>query len=286
MINHKFMFQWIECNLNKKITVPELAGIAGCSERYLRVFFEKNIEMTPSEYVCKRKLTQAEFMLRETSRPITDISLMFGFDNQSTFTRNFKNFTGKSPRDYRYAEFRDMKYFCPSAIIENIPCMVEYVYFNKINISFYKHSKFSIKFGVNFILNTVNGFITPAKSLLAYIVKFIFDSKESNIKTICGELMPGVNCDTILNLYAGNDGEVINNENNPLTVDKGDYICFTFSGTPEELMYYHSWVRGHGLHKYRIMLRNGITLSSFCKSIEPDIYISRYYIPCYKVCHT
>jgi AraC-like DNA-binding protein len=41
------------------------------------------------------------FLLRETSRSITDISLDVGFGSLGTFSRTFHEIVGNSPREYR-----------------------------------------------------------------------------------------------------------------------------------------------------------------------------------------
>ncbi|HDC1420153.1 TPA: helix-turn-helix transcriptional regulator [Salmonella enterica] len=282
---HKQLMAWIEYNLYKKITVPELASQTECSERNLRTWFNKNTGMGPSEYVLKRKLTQASFMLKDTSRPVTDISLMFGFEHQSTFSRSFKNFTGNSPREYRLSEMRDMNYFCPSKMLNDIPCLVDYITLTERKFKISRKKTVRIDFGMELLLLKINGVLFPQRKLLDCIMRFIFSKDNACNIFIYGDTLPGVDCDTILNIYAGNFTGPDNNssEYDSISLTGGDYIRFTFSGTPEELMSYHSWVRGHGLHKYGVILKNSSSLTSFHRGPEPGTYISHYCLPCYLV---
>ena len=41
------------------------------------------------------------FLLRETDRSVTDISLDVGFNSLGTFSRTFREIVGASPSDYR-----------------------------------------------------------------------------------------------------------------------------------------------------------------------------------------
>ncbi|EAO4397507.1 helix-turn-helix transcriptional regulator, partial [Salmonella enterica] len=275
------LLEWIEKNLNKKITVSELSRKANCSERYLRVIFKKNMGLTPSEYIIKRKLTQAAFMLRETSRPVTDISLMFGFEHQTAFSRSFKKFTGKSPREYRLAEARDMKYFCPSKILKDVPCIVKFTNLNNINLSIVRKRILYLDFGLDFLIFKVNGLLMPRQDIHHMIQDFIFKYGDATEVIIYGDLSPGEGCDTILNIYAGIPVDSDSIEYDSISISEGDYICFTFTGTPEELMSYHAWARGHGLSKYGVTLRNSSSLTCFRAGPEPGVFICHYYIPCH-----
>lgn len=285
-MKYRKLLEWIENNLNTRITVSELASIAGYSERYLRILFKRHTGMSPSEYITKRKLTQAAFMLRETSRPITDISLMFGFEYQTAFSRSFKKFTGKSPREYRFSEMRDMNHFCPSKTLKDVPCFVTYTHMKDVKIKVLRKKTLHLDFGLDFLIFKSNDYLLPRQDISNMILDFIF--KDNNLPEIMilGELYPGHNCDTILNIYAGVvvDSESI--EYDIVSIDEGDFICFTFSGTPDELMACQIWARGHGLHKHGVTLRNSSALTSFQSGSEPGVYTCHYYFPCYLLRHT
>lgn len=280
MKDYNQLMEWIERNLNKKITLSELVSNARCSERYLRTLFKKKTKLNPAEYILKRKLTQASFMLRETSRPVTDISLMFGFEHQTAFSRSFKSFTGKSPRKYRFSDVRDMNFFCPSGIMKDIPCLVSNVSLKERRLKIIRKKTIHIDFGMDFLMVKTNGFLLPEKELFSCIMDFIFKQEDFCDLIIYGDMSKGGGCDTILNIIAGYFVNSDNNEHDVITLSGGSYICFTFSGTPVELMSYHVWARGHGLHKYGVTLSNSSSFSSFQPGFEPGIYISHYYLPC------
>ncbi|ECC8733134.1 helix-turn-helix transcriptional regulator [Salmonella enterica subsp. enterica] len=274
------ILSWIEHNLDKQITVSTLTTITGWSHRYLGTLFNTATGLSPAEYIRQRKLTQAAFMLRESSRSVTDISLMYGFEYLNTFSRTFKCFFGKSPREYRKADHWDMRIFCPSAIIKDIPCKVDFIHLNETYFKFTQKSVISLNYGINLFVNVKNNQLYPEKDLNKIIMNFIFKNREKEDFLICGETGPGEYCDTIINIYAGKLKRAASHERNIVQIFNGDYIRFLFTGSPSDIISYHSWALGHGLHKHNALLRRGPTFTQFKLTPNPDIYTCLYYIPC------
>ncbi len=67
-----------------------------CSEQFHRI-----TGMTIREYMLKRRLSMAAVELRDTDVSVIEVALKFGFSDQSTFTRAFKNTYGCAPLKYR-----------------------------------------------------------------------------------------------------------------------------------------------------------------------------------------
>ncbi|HEY9044549.1 MAG TPA: AraC family transcriptional regulator [Ohtaekwangia sp.] len=67
--------------------------------------FSNTIKLTTGKSPCyfmeERLMDAARRMLRETSRPIADICYQLTFDDPTNFTKFFKRFEGKTPRQYR-----------------------------------------------------------------------------------------------------------------------------------------------------------------------------------------
>ena len=79
----------------------ELGEVAGVSLSHLskafRMFFGRSI----AEYRLTLRIEKATRLLADTSLPITQVSLLCGFYDQSHFTRVFCRTTGCTPRSYR-----------------------------------------------------------------------------------------------------------------------------------------------------------------------------------------
>ena len=56
-----------------------------------------------TQLLLEKRLSQAAFLLKSTNMNITEISASVGYENASFFYRNFKEYFGVSPRDYRQA---------------------------------------------------------------------------------------------------------------------------------------------------------------------------------------
>jgi transcriptional regulator GlxA family with amidase domain len=83
------------------LDIPLLASIACVSEAHFIRIFRATFGETPHRYLQRRRVERAMFLLRETSRSITDISLDVGFESLGTFSRTFSEIVGVSPRAYR-----------------------------------------------------------------------------------------------------------------------------------------------------------------------------------------
>ena len=84
-----------------ELDVPKLAEIACVSEAHFIRSFRATFGETPHRYLQRRRVERAMFLLRETDRSVTDVSLDVGFTSLGTFSRTFRDIVGMSPREYR-----------------------------------------------------------------------------------------------------------------------------------------------------------------------------------------
>jgi len=93
---------YIEENLEKKITIEALAEIAHLSPFYFQRLFKRLVDKTVIEYVKLRRLAKVadEFKVNQDDS-ILSICLKYGFKNHETFSRNFKEAYGITPSEYR-----------------------------------------------------------------------------------------------------------------------------------------------------------------------------------------
>lgn len=85
----------------------DVAGRLRISEEYLIKIFRRRIGITPMRYYQNLKLEAAVSMLLNTGLSIKEISARLGFSSQYHFSRNFHEFAGQSPSEYRLCYFRD-----------------------------------------------------------------------------------------------------------------------------------------------------------------------------------
>ena len=91
----------IENDYAKKLTLAELAALAGFSPNYFCRFFRKITSRSPMEYLLSCRIHAAEYLLRTTDRTVTDIALSCGFSDGPHFTRYFRRETGCTPTQFR-----------------------------------------------------------------------------------------------------------------------------------------------------------------------------------------
>ena len=92
---------YIEENYDKKISVPELAQMAYLSVRQYTRIFTQVIGLPPIEYLIDCRLNNACFLIKNSSKTITEIAETCGFTDKSAFSRMFRKKLKISPSEYR-----------------------------------------------------------------------------------------------------------------------------------------------------------------------------------------
>lgn len=96
------MLAFIHKNYADPISVPEIAGTAGISERECLRCFQKTIQLSPIQYLMKYRIMQgAGMLLGNPADSISEIATLCGFDSPSNFSKIFKRFYNCTPREYR-----------------------------------------------------------------------------------------------------------------------------------------------------------------------------------------
>ncbi|CAH2215422.1 helix-turn-helix domain-containing protein [Tepidibacter aestuarii] len=104
--------QYIHKNLEKPISLQELAAIENFNISYYIEWFNKKTGMTPNAYIQKLRLEKAKEYLVGTELSLLMISQLVGYEQQSSLTRLFKNHESISPSDYRKI-YREMGKISP-----------------------------------------------------------------------------------------------------------------------------------------------------------------------------
>lgn len=97
------VIDYIEANLANKITIQDLANVAGISMFHFSRVFKKAVNQTPYQYVRSRRLLRAQTLMESDRHSLAEIGLSCGFANQAHFTSAFVKETGMPPGRYRRA---------------------------------------------------------------------------------------------------------------------------------------------------------------------------------------
>lgn len=92
---------YIDYNLHTSIKIAELAEYVDLNQSYLSTLFKKEMNISISDYILKRRIDTAKNMLRYSEYPAAQISEILAFSSQSHFIRCFKKLTGTTPNEYR-----------------------------------------------------------------------------------------------------------------------------------------------------------------------------------------
>jgi len=91
----------IDDQLDAKVSLPDLAQVAGLSLGHFSRAFSQSVGMPPHRYVRLKRIEAAAQLIRDTDRTLADIGQTVGFSDQSHFTRVFAQVLGETPAAFR-----------------------------------------------------------------------------------------------------------------------------------------------------------------------------------------
>ncbi|MFA6625042.1 MAG: helix-turn-helix domain-containing protein [Bacilli bacterium] len=96
--------QFIENNFQFDVKVEDVANSIGITTNYLANVFQKNVHISPKQYLIDVRMTRAKLLLKTEHYKIKDIAKMVGYKNQLHFSNEFKKYYGASPKNYETME--------------------------------------------------------------------------------------------------------------------------------------------------------------------------------------
>jgi AraC family transcriptional regulator len=100
------VLDYIEDNLDGEIKDDKIAMLSANSKGIFQKIFTVITDMTLSEYIRKRRLTQAAADIRRAEMKIIDAAVKYGYTSADAFSAAFKNFHGMSPSDAKKSNIR------------------------------------------------------------------------------------------------------------------------------------------------------------------------------------
>ena len=68
---------------------------------YLAHAFQKEYNISPINYLLRRRISESKALLASTDHSLTQISELVGFSSPSYFSQSFRRLEGISPIEYR-----------------------------------------------------------------------------------------------------------------------------------------------------------------------------------------
>lgn len=97
------MERFIRANLDRQLTLDELARAAAMSSRTLARRVYAALGMTPLELVQRVRVTHAAHLLETTRESVDEVAARVGYADAAAFRRVFRRYVGESPRGRRVA---------------------------------------------------------------------------------------------------------------------------------------------------------------------------------------
>lgn len=94
------IIQYIYDHYDEQLTLSYVSKLFNFNYYYLSSYFSSHNEEGFNEFLNKIRIKKAcEFLQKDI--PISDISSMVGYSDQSYFSKVFKKFTGVTPSNFR-----------------------------------------------------------------------------------------------------------------------------------------------------------------------------------------
>lgn len=90
-------------DLTRRYTIDELSGMFHINRTTLKNEFKRVFGQSVGLYMKNYRIQRAKELLCHSTDSVSAIASAVGYENQSKFTAAFRDVTGVTPRDYRYA---------------------------------------------------------------------------------------------------------------------------------------------------------------------------------------
>ena len=95
------ILNYLDNNINRKITMDELSRIFYFNKDYLMRIFKKELDITIMDYLNKRRIYNSLEEIRTTDDMMIKVTLNNGFASQEYFSEMFTKIIGVNPLTYR-----------------------------------------------------------------------------------------------------------------------------------------------------------------------------------------
>lgn len=90
-----------DARYREPLDVAAMARAAHVSPTHFARSFKAAYGSSPHQYLLARRMERAALQLRETGKPVTEVSLDCGFQSLGSFSATFRRWLGVSPSAYR-----------------------------------------------------------------------------------------------------------------------------------------------------------------------------------------
>jgi AraC family transcriptional regulator len=95
------VLDYIEAGLAEDIKLADLAELLEISPFHFGRMFKQSTGSSPHQYVIQQRVERVKRLLKQTDQAIIDIALDCGFNSHSHLSKQFRQVTGVTPREFR-----------------------------------------------------------------------------------------------------------------------------------------------------------------------------------------
>lgn len=95
------VLDYINDHLDQDIRLADLAALLSMSQFHFSHLFKQTIGTSPYQYLLQQRIERAKQLFKQTDQSIMDIALACGFNSHSHLSKQFRQLTGTTPRQYR-----------------------------------------------------------------------------------------------------------------------------------------------------------------------------------------
>ena len=99
------VIRFIEINIEKKLSNPDLAGIVNMAPNSFSRLFKDEMNITLHSFIQNRKIAKACDLFEHSNKTIEDIAYNLGFSDRYHFSRVFKAVTRLTPASYKSGKY-------------------------------------------------------------------------------------------------------------------------------------------------------------------------------------
>ncbi len=101
--------QFPEENFHSNLGLDEFARLCGRSLSAFKRDFEELYNTTPGRWLLNRRLQHARLLIGSSSLSVSEIAFECGFENNSHFSRAFKEHFGAAPVNFRQDKVKTLE---------------------------------------------------------------------------------------------------------------------------------------------------------------------------------
>jgi len=95
------VFEYVDSNYQEQINLDDISNILNIDKAHFCRLFKKATHTTFLEYLNFVRVCSAEYLLRETTKSVSEIAFETGFLSSAYFAKVFKKFNHFTPSEYR-----------------------------------------------------------------------------------------------------------------------------------------------------------------------------------------